>query len=111
DGTVAINFWSLTASVMIFGGLTGFHVPKLAVTLWGWVLLGGCCSLAMRFCYIFGYRAGEASAVEVGSFALLLWAALIGLIFFGELPPLSFWAGAIVMFAGIALVMIEPAPQ
>jgi len=109
DSAVAINFWSLAASVLIFGVWTGFRVPALPVTLWGWVLLGGCCSLGMRFCYVLGYRAGDASAVEVGSFALLLWAAVIGLALFSELPPLRFWIGALVMMAGLALVMVEPA--
>jgi S-adenosylmethionine uptake transporter len=44
-------------------------------------------------CYVWGYRAGEASAVEAGSFSLLLWGALIGLALFGELPALHFWTG------------------
>jgi drug/metabolite transporter (DMT)-like permease len=111
DGAVAINFWSLTASALIFGIATRFQVPALPVITWGWVLLGACSASAVRFCYVWAYRVGEASAVEVGSFALLLWGALLGLALFGELPPLRFWIGALIMVGGIGLVMIEPTPQ
>jgi drug/metabolite transporter (DMT)-like permease len=111
DGAVAINFWSLAASALVFGIPTQFHVPALPVIIWGWVLLGACSALAVRFCYIWAYRAGEASAVEVGSFAMLLWGALIGLALFGELPALRFWIGALIMIGGMALVMLEPTPQ
>jgi S-adenosylmethionine uptake transporter len=111
DSAVAINFWSLAANLLVFGIPTRFYVPTLPLILWGWVLLLGACSaLAMRFCYVWAYRAGDASAVEVGSFALLVWGALIGLTLFGELPPLRFWIGALIMIGGITLVMIEPAP-
>lgn len=108
DRVVAINFWSLVASALIFGIPTKFHVPALPAPLWGWVLLGSCSALAIRFAYVWAYRSGEASAVEIGSFALLLWGALIGLVLFGELPSLWFSAGAFVMMGGIALVMLEP---
>lgn len=111
DGAVAINFWSLAGSALVFGGPTWFHVPPLPVITWGWVLLGACSVLAVRFCYVWAYRAGEASAVEVGSFALVLWGALIGLALFGELPPVRFWIGALIMIGGIGLVMIEPTPR
>jgi drug/metabolite transporter (DMT)-like permease len=111
DGAVAINFWSLIASGLVFGIPTWFHVPALPVITWSWVLLGACSVLAVRFCYVWAYRVGEASAVEVGSFALLLWGALIGLILFGELPPLRFWIGALIMIGGIGLVLLEPTPQ
>jgi drug/metabolite transporter (DMT)-like permease len=53
-------------------------------------------------------RTGDASAVEVGSFALLLWGALIGLALFGETPTPHFWIGVLIMIGGIVLVMIEP---
>lgn len=108
DSAVAINFWSLTASALIFGTPTSFHVPALPVSTWGWVLLGACSALAVRFCYVWAYRAGEASAVEVGSFALLLWGVLLGLALFSELPPLRFWIGAAILIAGIAVVIVEP---
>jgi len=111
DGAVAINFWSFLASALIFGIPTRFHVPTLAVTIGCWVLLGACSALAVRFCYIWAYRAGDASAVEVGSFALLLWGALIGFALFGEFPTLRLWIGAAIMMGGITLVLLEPEPR
>jgi drug/metabolite transporter (DMT)-like permease len=86
-------------------------MPALPVATWSWVFVGACSALAMRFCYIWAYRAGDASAVEVGSFALLVWGTLIGLALFGEFPTLRFWIGALIMIGGIGLVLIEPAPQ
>jgi drug/metabolite transporter (DMT)-like permease len=108
DGAVAINFWSLAASALVFGIPTWFYVPALPVALWTWVVVGACSALAMRFCYVWAYRAGDASAVEVGSFALLLWGALIGLALFAEIPTPHFWIGALMMIGGIVLVIIEP---
>ena len=111
DGAVAINFWSLAASVLVFGIPTRFYVPLLPVAIWGWVFVGACSTLAMRFCYVWAYRAGDASAVEVGSVALLVWGAVVGLALFGEFPAPRFWIGALIMIVGIGLVLIESTPQ
>jgi S-adenosylmethionine uptake transporter len=111
DSAVAINFWSLAASALVFGIPTRFYVPTLPVMMWSWVLLGACSALAMGFCYVWAYRAGDASAVEVGSFALLFWGALIGLALFGESPTPHLWIGALIMIGGIVLVIIEPTSQ
>jgi S-adenosylmethionine uptake transporter len=111
DGTVTIAFWSYVANAVVFGTLTGLQVPTLPLMTWGWVFLGGGAVLVVMICYIWAYRAGEASAVEAGSFSLLLWGALIGLALFGELPALSFWTGAMIMIGGIVLVVFEPTPQ
>jgi S-adenosylmethionine uptake transporter len=86
-------------------------MSALPVATWSWVFVGACSALAMRFYYIWAYRAGDASAVEVGSFALLVWGTLIGLALFGEFPTLRFSIGALIMIGGIGLVLIEPAPQ
>jgi len=111
DSAVAINFWSFVASALIFGIPTRFHVPTLPVAMWCWVVLGACSALAVRFCYVWAYRAGDASAVEIASFALLLWGALIGFALFGEFPSLRLWIGAAIMIGGLALVMFEPPPR
>jgi len=108
DSVIAINFWSLAASALIFGLLTGFHIPDLTPAAWGWVLAGAISALAMRFCYVWAYRAGDASVVEMGGFTLLLWGALIGLVLFAEAPATRFWLGAAVMLGGLVLVMLEP---
>jgi drug/metabolite transporter (DMT)-like permease len=111
DGAVAISFWSLAATALVFGIPTGFHVPPLPIAMLTWVFIGACSVLALRFCYVWAYRAGDASAVEVASFALLVWGALIGLALFGERPSLRFWIGALIMLGGMGLVLIEPTPH
>ena len=108
DSVIAINFWSLAASALIFGLLSGFHIPDLTPAAWGWVLAGACSALALRFCYVWAYRAGDASVVEMGSFTLLLWGAVIGLVLFGEAPTARFWLGTAVMLGGVVLVVLEP---
>src|SRR5262249_50738350 len=57
DSAVAINFWSLAATALVFGVPTRFDVPALPLMTWGWVLLGACSALTMRFCYVWAYRA------------------------------------------------------
>lgn len=56
--------------MLVFGIPTGFDMPALSLKTWGWVLLAAISLLAVRFCYVWAYHVGEASAVEIGSFAL-----------------------------------------
>ena len=103
-----IIWWSYVTNWVVFGVLSGFHLPALPMSAWWLLPLLGICTLGIFVCYIHAYRAGDASAVEAGSFSLLLFSPLLGYLCFGEIPQQAFWLGAGLLVAGIGLVIIEP---
>ncbi|WP_028534994.1 DMT family transporter [Paludibacterium yongneupense] len=113
ESTSAIIFWSYVANFLVFGAACGFRLPAaqwLAVLAqWPVLAVAAASSLGVYFCYIRAYAIGDASAVESGSFSLLLFSPLLGYLLFGESPPVYFWSGALALMLGILLVMFEPA--
>lgn len=105
---VAIIFYSYLANFCVFAAAGGWRLPLPATATVLLVVLTGLSSLAVFIGYILAYRVGEASAVEAGSFSLLLFAPLIGYFGFGEIPDGRFWSGALILCAGTGLVWFEP---
>jgi S-adenosylmethionine uptake transporter len=107
DSVTGIQFWTMFGQVLVFAGLGGSALPQLAhwPALLGMVTL----SVASGVLFSFGYRAGEASAVEPGCFNALPLAALLGYWRFGEVPTLGFWWGSLLLLAGLLLVLFGPA--
>ena len=108
EGACTIIFWSYLSNCVVFGVLSGFRLPVLDMTSCGILLFSGLATLCIFWCFILAYRAGEASAVEVGSFSLLLFSPLLGFVLFGEVPSRLFWLGALVMSCGTFMVWFEP---
>ncbi|MCB1650371.1 MAG: DMT family transporter, partial [Pseudomonadales bacterium] len=48
---------------------------------------------------IFGYRYGEASVMASLDYVRLIYAAILGFVFFDQLPGINTWAGAAVIIA------------
>ncbi|WP_018150886.1 DMT family transporter [Leeia oryzae] len=111
ERSAAMIFWSYTSNFVVFGILTRFHLPALPAAAWGWFFLAGIGTLGIFICYIKAYRIGDASAVEAGSFSLLLFSPILGYVFFDEIPPAYFWSGSAVMVLGIIIVLFEPKRQ
>jgi S-adenosylmethionine uptake transporter len=105
---VAILVWSQMACWLSFGLLSGFQLPTLAAADWLLLPVIGLACSGIYLAYFFAYRAGDASAVEAGSFSMLLFSPGLGYLLFAEQPQLSFWLGAGLLVCGIALVIIEP---
>ena len=105
---MAVLTWSQVACWCAFGLLSGFSLPELTPELLWLMPVVALSNSGIYLCYFFAYRAGDASAVEAGSFSLLLFSPTLGWLLFSELPAASFWAGAGLLVCGIALVIIEP---
>jgi S-adenosylmethionine uptake transporter len=105
---IAILTWSQVACWVAFGSLSGFSVPTLAPDVLWLLPVVALSASGIYLCYFFAYRAGDASAVEAGSFSLLLFSPTLGWILFSEQPTTAFWAGAGLLVCGIALVIVEP---
>lgn len=105
---IAVLTWSQMACWISFGVLSGFSLPSVAPALWGLLPLVALSASGIYLAYFFAFRAGDASAVEAGSFSLLLFSPTLGYVFFAETPAATFWAGAGLLVCGIALVIMEP---
>lgn len=106
---IAVLAWSQVACWLCFGVMCGFALPDVPRASWVLLPLIGCSAAGIYLAYFYAYRNGEASAIEAGSFSLLLFSPLLGRVLFDEVPPLVFWAGAGLIVCGIALVIVEPA--
>ena len=105
---IAVLTWSQTASWLAFGTLCGFTLPSVPAHLWLLLPVVALATSGIYLSYFYAYRAGDASAVEAGSFSLLLFSPSLGYLFFAETPGPAFWAGAGLLVCGIALVIVEP---
>lgn len=105
---VAVLVWSQTACWFTFGMLSGFTLPVVPQALWVLLPVIGLASSGIYLAYFFAYRMGDASAVEAGSFSMLLFSPTLGYLVFAETPDVTFWLGAGLLVCGIALVIIEP---
>ncbi|PHV12285.1 DMT family transporter [Chitinimonas sp. BJB300] len=108
EAPVTIVWWSYVTNWFVFGLLCGFNLPMPPQAVWHLLPLLGLATMGVYFAYIQAYRVGDASAVEAGSFSLLLFSPLIGWLWFSEVPGQAFWMGAGLLVAGIAIVIIEP---
>lgn len=105
---MAVLTWSQVACWVAFGLLSGFSLPDLPADVLWLLPVVALSNSGIYLCYFFAYRAGDASAVEAGSFSLLLFSPALGWLLFSEIPALRFWAGAGLLVCGIALVIVEP---
>ncbi|MDT8992029.1 DMT family transporter [Curvibacter sp. APW13] len=105
---IAVLTWSQVACWVAFGLLSGFQLPANTLDMLWLLPVVALSASGIYLCYFFAYRAGDASAVEAGSFSLLLFSPTLGWLIFSETPTTAFWAGAGLLVCGIALVIIEP---
>jgi drug/metabolite transporter (DMT)-like permease len=75
----------------------------------GLVLAMGLCSAIGQGCTVYALRAGEATAVTPFEYGRLLYAALFGFLFFGEIPAAGTWLGAAVIIASTLYIGLREA--
>jgi len=66
---------------------------------WGWLVAVGALGAVMHMAGAQAFRLADATAVLPVDFTKLAWAAIIGYLFFGEVPELWVWIGGTVIFA------------
>lgn len=83
--------------------LTLTHAPVITTELVALATLIGLLGAAGFLLLINGLRLLPVSVFAVIDYTALLWAALLGFVFFSEVPGLAFWAGA-VLIVGACLI-------
>ena len=75
-------------------------------------LLLGPLAVAAQYCVVRGYRLASLAIVGPVDYAWLVFAALIGFLFFNEIPTAGVIAGAVVIaLGGVVLAVIKPEPD
>lgn len=104
DSIVCIVAWN---SVL----LTLLSLP-LALPVWvtpttpqiGWLMLIGVLATLGHLAMTNAFRLADATAVFPVDFTRLLWASLLGFLFFAELPDAATWIGGAVIFASTTYI-------
>jgi drug/metabolite transporter (DMT)-like permease len=68
----------------------------------GWLATIGLSAIIGQYLTATAFRVAEVSVVTPLMFLQLIWAALIGFVFFGELPDIFLWIGGSMIFASVA---------
>lgn len=108
DSSISILFWSslVVAAMASLTAIWGW-LPLTPVTT-GWLVLNGILGGCAHFLIIESLRLGEASLVAPFRYTGLVWAAILGLVVWGQFP--DFWTivGALVLVAsGIYIIERE----
>jgi drug/metabolite transporter (DMT)-like permease len=98
-------FWFTLASAVgtLAPALTVWQMPSLTQT--AWLVAVGLSASAGQYCIFRAYQIGEATVVGPVDYTQLLWAGMIGNIFFAEDPDLSTLVGAVLIVASTFYVL------
>ena len=109
DDTVSIvALMSISLTVLSF-------FPALFFWTWpsweqlAWLLLIGITATLGHLCMTRSLKLAEATAVLPLDFTRLIWASIIGFIFFAEIPDIWTWVGGTVIFASAAFIAYREA--
>jgi len=78
---------------------------------WGAIAALGLLSVCGYMAFAAGLRGLTAARFAVVEYTGLIWATLIGIAVFDEIPALSFWPGALLVLAGCYLAARQRAPD
>lgn len=97
EGSTTILSWQALGVGVIMAGPAIYYWQW--PTLHEWLLIGllGAISWAGQMCNINGYKYGEASMMASLDYVRLIYAAILGFVFFNQLPGMNTWAGAAVI--------------
>ena len=82
-----------------------------SVAEWGLIALLGLLSVSGQWLNIQGYRLGEASVMAVLDYMRLIYATLLGWLFFSQLPDRYTWIGAAVVVAAAVYIIYREAQK
>lgn len=92
------------AGAVISGCAAAFFWTPPSATQWALLAAIGTIMVTAQSFFVRGMRLGEASYVAPFSYTTLLYATLYGILFFGEFPPLTTIAGAVLILTGAAIL-------
>lgn len=104
DSSETIAFWT-NATLMLIGGIgvlffTGWFTP--GANDLGVFLIMGLAGGVANLLFVVALRLSEVSLVAALEYSIFIWAVLLGLVFFSEMPSFNVWIGVgIIAISGI----------
>lgn len=114
DSSETIAFWTNT-TLMAIGGAgvlfySGWFTPS-ANDLWVFLIMGLAGGIA-NLLFVVALRLSEVSLVAALEYTIFIWAVLLGLVLFSEIPTANVWIGvAVIAIAGIYTTTRKSAAQ
>jgi drug/metabolite transporter (DMT)-like permease len=102
-GAMVLSTMPLSLVISAVLALPAWVTPT-AVDLLRFALVG-LCGTGVHYCVLYAYRAADAGTVAPMEYSGLLWAAVLGFLFWGEIPTGWTLAGAAVIVAGGVIVL------
>ncbi|MCB1463606.1 MAG: DMT family transporter [Nitratireductor sp.] len=99
EGSTTILSWQALGVGIVMAGPAIYCWQWPTTQEWILIVLLGVVSYAGQMFNIFGYRYGEASVMASLDYVRLIYAAILGFVFFDQLPGINTWAGAAVIIA------------
>jgi drug/metabolite transporter (DMT)-like permease len=102
-GAMVLSTMPLSLIIATVLALPVWVAPSIADLLL--FALVGTCGAGVHYCVVFAYRAADAGTVAPMEYSALIWAALLGFLFWGEIPTPATLAGAAVIVLGGIIVL------
>ncbi|HZD26639.1 MAG TPA: DMT family transporter [Alphaproteobacteria bacterium] len=116
DSTPTVVFYQTFFVALFAAGpaLLVWRTPGVAEL--GWLFVAALFATLGHLCLVRAVQIGEISAVQPMEFMQLLWASMLGIAVFGEIPTLWTWLGGAVIFLSASYIArreagARPAPR
>jgi drug/metabolite transporter (DMT)-like permease len=100
--TATLYMALFSAPLTLIVALPVWQTPALAD--FPWLIAIGVCGTTTHLCVAQALKEADAGAVLPANFLRLIWAALFGFLFFGEIPDLWTWIGGIMIFGAVVYI-------
>ena len=110
ESTLAITFWTLAGCTLLSLPTLPFFWVSPTPTQWCWLLGNG---LASGFCQYLTTRAlfhSPAATIAPLKYTMIVWAVIIGFVWFGDVPSLGMLAGSVIVIWASILVYRDQEP-
>ena len=107
DSPVTLQFYAGVFGVLFTAVPAAFSWQMPTAEQWFWLTLMGAAGAAAHWCFLRGYQIGETTALAPYDYARLLFAALWGLLLFGEWPTLATYLGALLIVGSTLYITIR----
>jgi drug/metabolite transporter (DMT)-like permease len=108
ESTISVLFWSSNVVAALTACSAVFGWKPIETAALGWFMLVGIVNAGSHFLMIEAFRRARAASVAPLRYTGLVWAALFGYLFWGDVPDLALIAGSLlVIVSGLLLIRWE----
>lgn len=110
ETSLAIAFWTLAGSALLVLPSLPFNWVQPTPSQWAWLIGNGLASGACQYLTTRALFHAPVATIAPLSYTKMLWALIVGFVWFGDVPTLLVLAGSAIVIAASALVYLAPKP-